>query len=140
QVRTGVQHAGLSEQVQPAHPRAQRKQHEPEPGEDTERRMTTRRAVLGAIAVAWLLLGLYGVASYGHNYYVYRGYDPPHDPAHVAGGRLVTARFYSPALHARRSYLIYLPPGYSPRTHYPVLYLLHGAPGWPRELLDVANL
>ena len=99
-----------------------------------------RRLVVAAVVCAWLVAGLYGVASYGHNYYVYRGYDPPHDPAHVAGGRLVTARFYSPALHARRSYLLYLPPGYSPRTRYPVLYLLHGAPGWPRELLDVANL
>jgi len=102
--------------------------------------MTTRRAVLGAIAVAWLLLGLYGVASYGHNYYVYRGYDPPHDPAHVAGGRLVSSRFYSPALRSWRSYLVYLPPGYSPLRRYPVLYLLHGAPGWPREFVDVADV
>jgi enterochelin esterase-like enzyme len=99
-----------------------------------------RRWVLAAVVLAWLGVGLYGVASYGHNYYVYRGYDPPHDPAHVAGGRLVTGRFYSPALHARRSYLVYLPPGYSPLARYPVLYLLHGAPGWPREFVDVANL
>ena len=99
-----------------------------------------RRWILAAVVLAWLGIGLYGVASYGHNYYVYRGYDPPHDPAHVAGGRLVTAPFYSPALHARRSYLIYLPPGYSPASHYPVLYLLHGAPGWPRQFIDVANL
>ena len=74
--------------------------------------MTTRRAVLGAIAVAWLLLGLYGVASYGHNYYVYRGYDPPHDPAGIVHGRLVSVKFRSGALHSLRSFLTYLPPGY----------------------------
>ncbi len=101
---------------------------------------TARTLVVGAVVLAWLVAGLYGVASYGHNYYVYRGYDPPHDPAHVASGRLVSERFYSPALHARRSYLVYLPPGYSPTTRYPVLYLLHGAPGWPREFIDVADV
>ena len=99
-----------------------------------------RRLVVAAVALAWFAGGLYGVASYGHNYYVYRGYDPPHDPAHVARGRLVAARFYSRALRARRSYLVYLPPGYSPTSRYPVLYLLHGAPGWPRQFIDVANL
>jgi enterochelin esterase-like enzyme len=101
--------------------------------------MSRRPQIAGLVALAWLGVGLYGVASYGHNYDVYRGYDPPHDPAHVAGGRLVTGRFYSPALHAPRSYLVYLPPGYSPLRRYPVLYLLHGAPGWPREFVDVAN-
>jgi enterochelin esterase-like enzyme len=102
--------------------------------------MSARRVVLAAVVLAWLGVGLYGVASYGHNYYVYRGYDPPHDPAHVSSGRLVTASFFSRALHARRSYLVYLPPGYSPFRRYPVLYLLHGAPGWPREFVDVADV
>jgi enterochelin esterase-like enzyme len=101
--------------------------------------MRRRPALLAALAAAWLGVGLYGVASYGHNYYVYRGYDPPHDPAHVAGGRLVAEHFYSRALHGRRSYLVYLPPGYSPTRRYPVLYLLHGAPGSPRQFVDVAN-
>jgi enterochelin esterase-like enzyme len=58
----------------------------------------------------------------------------------VSGGRLVTAHFYSQALHARRSYLVYLPPGYSPQSRYPVLYLLHGTPGFPRQFIDVANV
>ena len=101
--------------------------------------MSHRRLIAAVIALAWLGIGLYGVASYGHSYYVYRGFDPPQDPPHVAGGRLVSAGFYSPALRERRSYLIYLPPGYSPLQRYPVLYLLHGAPGRPRQFVDVAN-
>jgi enterochelin esterase-like enzyme len=101
---------------------------------------TARRLLVGAAVLAWLVAGLYGVASYGHNYYVYRGYDPPHDPPHVSGGRLVTGHFYSQALDARRSYLAYLPPGYSPQARYPVLYFLHGTPGFPRQFVDVANV
>ncbi|HEV7458907.1 MAG TPA: alpha/beta hydrolase-fold protein [Solirubrobacteraceae bacterium] len=101
---------------------------------------TARRLLLGGLILAWLVVGLYGVASYGHNYYVYRGYDPPHDPPHVAGGQVVTGHFYSRALHARRSYLVYLPPGYSPTLRYPVLYFMHGAPGSPHQFIDVANV
>jgi enterochelin esterase-like enzyme len=101
--------------------------------------VTLGRGLIAVFVAAWLAVGLYGVASYGHNYYVYRGYDPPHDPAHIAGGRLVSEHFYSSALHAERSYLVYLPPGYSPLARYPVLYLLHGEPGFPRAFIDVAN-
>ncbi|HZS91132.1 MAG TPA: alpha/beta hydrolase-fold protein [Chloroflexota bacterium] len=52
----------------------------------------------------------------------------------VPYGRVVSGTIVSRALHgARRPYYIYLPPGYDrPRfrhERYPVVYLLHGAPG-----------
>lgn len=102
-----------------------------------------RRRVLGLLAVAWLAAGLYGVTSYAHNYQVYRGYDPPRDPTGIARGQLLTVKFRSRALRAPRSFLVYLPPGYAAQAaggrRFPVFYLLHGAPGWPRQFLDVAN-
>jgi enterochelin esterase-like enzyme len=52
----------------------------------------------------------------------------------VPYGRVVSGTLVSRALHgARRPYFIYLPPGYDQprfrRERYPVVYLLHGAPG-----------
>lgn len=103
-----------------------------------------RRLLVGLTALGWLVVGLYGVSSYGHNYYVYRGYSPPHNPPGVPGGRTVDVSFRSQAMRARRSYVIYLPPGYDRAAaagrRFPVLYLLHGAPGWPRLFLDVAGV
>ncbi len=105
--------------------------------------MSPRRLGVTALVLAWLLAGLYGAASYGHDYYVYRGFDPPRDPPGTPAGRDVTMPLYSRALHQRRSYLVYLPAGYDAAAargrRYPVLYLLHGAPGWPRQFLDIAR-
>ena len=46
-------------------------------------------------------------------------------------GKVITERFRSAALGVDKSYLVYLPAGYdaSPRTHWPVLYYLHGLGG-----------
>lgn len=102
-----------------------------------------RRAVAALLALAWLAAGLYGVTSYAHNYEVYRGYDPPRDPAGIPRGQLVTVSFHSRALRARRTFLVYLPPGYAAAAatgrRFPAFYLLHGAPGWPRQFVDIAN-
>jgi len=56
----------------------------------------------------------------------------------VRHGVVTNATLVSPALGGRRqSYLVYLPPGYSDPVNrarrYPVLYLLHGAPGQPSD-------
>jgi S-formylglutathione hydrolase FrmB len=87
------------------------------------------------VLVAWLAAGLLGAASYGHDYYLYRGFPAPKDPPGVAAGRFVQVHFYSAALHQRRSYLVYLPPGYARAAahgrRFPVLYLLHAPPGRP---------
>ncbi|MDB5059016.1 MAG: hypothetical protein JWO59_2488 [Chloroflexi bacterium] len=58
----------------------------------------------------------------------------------VRHGTVVRGIVASPALHgARRSYLVYLPPGYTDPANrgrrYPVLYLLHGSPGTPDDWL-----
>lgn len=88
-----------------------------------------------AAALFWLVLGVLGVKSYGNNYWLYRGFPPPRDPAGVARGRFVRVHFYSRALHQRRSYLIYLPPGYATAAahgrRFPVMYFLHAPPGRP---------
>lgn len=89
-------------------------------------------AALGAV---WLLCGLVGVGTYISRYYDYRGFPPPKDPVGIAPGRLQTMHFYSTALHQRRAYLAYLPPGYDAAAatgrRFPVIYLLHAPPGRP---------
>jgi enterochelin esterase-like enzyme len=99
---------------------------------------------VAALLLAWAAAGVYGVASYGHNYYRYRGFPPPRTPHGVPAGRVVSVSFFSAALGQKRSYLIYLPPGYSAAAarggRFPVLYFLHGSPGWPSLVLDAGHL
>jgi enterochelin esterase-like enzyme len=103
-----------------------------------------KRRLVAAFVAAWLLLGGYGVWSYAHDYYVYRGFGPPQRPPGVAAGALQRVTFDSPALGAPRSYDIYLPPGYEAGVahgqRFGVLYLLHGSPGWPRLFLDAGAM
>lgn len=93
------------------------------------------KRLLAVGLVCWLVAGAAGAGAYVHDYSLYRGFPPPQTPAGVKQGRLVTKHFYSHALHQRRSYLAYLPPGYaSAAAHgkrFPVLYLLHAPPGRP---------
>jgi enterochelin esterase-like enzyme len=102
------------------------------------------RWVVAALALAWAALGIYGAATYGHNYYRYRGFPAPRTPAGIPAGKVVKASFFSRALGGRRSYLIYLPPGYSAAAargrRYSVYYFLHGSPGWPSLVLDAGHL
>jgi len=98
----------------------------------------------GLALAAALALGLLGVYRYLANYWVYRGYAPPHDPAYVRDHG-TSARFYvaSPALGGRRQPVdVYLPPGYNSHPHerYPVLYLLHGFPGRPGAFVATVRL
>jgi enterochelin esterase-like enzyme len=103
-----------------------------------------RRASLVAVALAWVALGVWGVESYASHYYTYRGFAPPQDPRGVEVGRGVTEWAYSPALRKREEYLIYLPPGYDRLSkagkRFPVLYLLHGSPGFPALFVNAGNL
>jgi enterochelin esterase-like enzyme len=91
--------------------------------------------LLAAAAAGFFGLGALGGYRYVNNYWLYRGYDPPHDPAFVTNrGTLTTVSVRSPALGGlSRPVEVYLPPGYAahPRRRYPVLYLLHGFPGLP---------
>jgi enterochelin esterase-like enzyme len=104
--------------------------------------MTSR--LRSGFAAAFVAVGIFGAGSYAHAYYLYRGFGPPRDPRGVAHGRLVHVSFYSPALRARRSYDIYLPPGYQAAVRagrrFGVLYLLHGAPGRPADFIDAGAI
>jgi enterochelin esterase-like enzyme len=103
------------------------------------------RARIGAVAAcAFVAVGLFGAYRYVDNYWNYRGFAPPKDPAyvHVMGA---TSRFYlaSEALGGRRQPVdVYTPPGYAthPLRRYPVIYLLHGVPGRPGAFLATVRL
>lgn len=99
--------------------------------------LRSRLVVLGL--TAFLAVGLLGAYRYLDNYWLYRGFAPPHDPAYVTQ-RGTSVRIYvtSAALGGRSQPVdVYLPPGYAthPRRRYPVLYLLHGVPGRPGAFL-----
>ena len=103
--------------------------------------MSARWLTPVAIAVlgTFLAVGFVGVNRYGRNYWLYRGFPPPHDPTYVLKqGSVEQIKVMSPALGGRsQSVYIYLPPGYAahPNKRYPVLYLLHGFPGRPLAFL-----
>ena len=103
----------------------------------------TAKALATLVALI-VLAGLHGAWSYAHDFYLYRGFPPPRDPAGVTAGRLLTVRFHSEALGGEHDYDLYLPPGYARAAaagqRFPVVYLLHGAPGWPTRFVDAGNL
>lgn len=98
---------------------------------------------LAAALAAFLSIGGYGVWRYADNFWLYRGFAAPHDPAFVQNVG-TTTRFYvtSAALGGRRQPVdVYLPPGYATHPHrrYAVLYLLHGFPGRPGAFLQTVR-
>jgi enterochelin esterase-like enzyme len=103
-----------------------------------------RGPVVAAALAAFLAVGLIGTYRYVDNYWLYRGFAPPHDAAFVkVHGSATTIAVASPALGGRRQQVdVYLPPGYSthPRRRYPVLYLLHGFPGRPGAFLATVRM
>jgi enterochelin esterase-like enzyme len=92
-----------------------------------------------AACCAFIAVGFIGVDRYGRNYWLYRGFPPPHDPAFVSSkGTVQHIKVASAALGGRsQDVYVYLPPGYAqhPQRRYPVLYLLHGFPGRPLAFL-----
>jgi enterochelin esterase-like enzyme len=95
-----------------------------------------RRTVLAAFVVAaWALAGVTGAYQYVHHYWLYRGFPAPRTPHDIPAGSTRVVRIWSPALHQRRAYLVYTPPGYASQAErgrrFPVLYLLHAPPGRP---------
>jgi enterochelin esterase-like enzyme len=104
---------------------------------------TWARAAVLATA-AFLAVGGIGLYRYVENYWLYRGFAPPHDAAFVKV-QGTASRFYlaSPALGGRRQPVdVYLPPGYATHPHrrYPVFYLLHGVPGRPGAFLATVRM
>src|SRR5439155_13632935 len=76
---------------------------------------TTARLLAGATATALFVgVGAAGTYRYVRDYWLYRGFPPPRDPAFVTSAGHVE-RFYvtSPALGGRHQPVdVYLPPGY----------------------------
>jgi enterochelin esterase-like enzyme len=99
-----------------------------------------RLGPLGVALVAFPVIGGIGLYRYLDNFWLYRGFAPPKDPAWVkAQGHQEWIQVKSPALGGRsQQVLVYLPPGYdsNPQRRYPVLYLLHGFPGRPLAMLE----
>jgi enterochelin esterase-like enzyme len=99
------------------------------------------RLIAAALCVALVAVGLLGAYRYWESYYRNRGFATVAYLPHARRGRLLTVHFFSPALHRRADYLVYLPPGYGAgAARYPVYYLLHGSPGRPQVYLDIAGL
>jgi enterochelin esterase-like enzyme len=94
-----------------------------------------------AAAVAWLAAGLAGTTAYVREYDAHRGFGTPHTPAGIPQGSLRVVSFHSAAIGRTERYLVYLPPGYAAAAargaRFPVLYLLHGAPGKMTSFTDV---
>lgn len=93
--------------------------------------------------LAFLAVGGTGTYQYLLNFWNYRGFPPPSDPAFVqTRGSVTDISVASPALGGRRQQvLVFLPPGYatSPARRYPVFYLLHGFPGRPSAFLQTVR-
>src|ERR1700736_3449237 len=88
------------------------------------------------VLALFVTVGLLGVVRYIDNFWRYRGFPPPRDPAFVKSrGSERQIHVKSAAIGGRsQSVYVYLPPGYRrhPRRRYPVFYLLHGFPGRPQ--------
>ena len=136
------------EQVEPAHAGDYRANGGEPRADREERPRRSRRTLVKTLVLLvvgmWIAFGIHGVMSYGHAYYKYRGFDPPKEAHGVSPGRLISVRFYSTALRQRRSFDVYLPPGYASEAaaghRFPVLYLLHGSPGGASLFPDAADL
>ncbi len=86
-----------------------------------------------------IAVGGVGLYRYVDNFWLYRGFPAPREPAYVSvRGTKQTISVASAALGGRQqSVIVYLPPGYAshPLERYPVFYLLHGFPGFPEQFL-----
>ena len=103
-------------------------------------RRALRLVSAAAAAIAFSIVGLAGAYGYGQDYSQHRGFASLVQLPRAGTGRLLKVTFASAALGRRADYMVYLPPGYSPRHRYPVDYLLHGMPGQPRVFVTIANL
>ena len=99
-----------------------------------------RRVGLGLIAALIVAIGAAGAYGYGQAYSLHRGFAPIARLPGAGVSRVETVTFYSAALHRRADYVIALPAGYSARRRYPVMYLLHGAPGSPQAFTSILDL
>ena len=102
------------------------------------------RLAAGVGIALFVAIGLFGAVRYLDGFWLYRGYSPPRDPSFVVHRGIATSfTFSSPSLGGRRQLVdVYLPPGYAAHPHrrYPVMLLLHGAPGRPAAFLETVRM
>lgn len=96
------------------------------------------------VLLAFLVAGLVGTYRYVDNFWLYRGFAAPRDPAFVkVHSRQETMSVASVALGGlSQQVVVSLPPGYdaNPAQRYPVMYLLHGFPGRPLAFLETVRM
>jgi enterochelin esterase-like enzyme len=82
---------------------------------------------------------LAAIAAYGQSgaFRAPEGFDALKE--NIPHGRIDTISYPSKTVGVSRKVLIYTPPGYSKKTKYPVLYLLHGIGGDEKEWLKGAS-
>jgi enterochelin esterase-like enzyme len=101
------------------------------------------KAATALLVLAFVAVGGVGTYRYLDNFWLYRGFSAPQDPAFVSvRGTTEKIAVASPALGGRRqTTYVFLPPGYAahPARRYPVLYLLHGVPGRPKAFLETVR-
>jgi enterochelin esterase-like enzyme len=111
-----------------------------------DRGPSTRRRRVAAVVLAacWLIGGCAGAFVYVHRYDLYRGFPTPQLPTDVPPGRTLDVQFHSAALGRRNHFYVWLPPGYRAGVQagrrYPVMYLLHGAPGDAHEFFSTGEV
>jgi enterochelin esterase-like enzyme len=102
------------------------------------------RLAAAVAAMAFVGVGLVGTFDYLRNFWLYRGFPPPKDPAFVhVVGTTQSISVVSEALGGRHQPVeVYLPPGYAqhPLARYPVMYLLHGFPGRPAAFMRTVRM
>jgi enterochelin esterase-like enzyme len=95
---------------------------------------------LGAAILAAAVGGLFAGCGHAQAQAAGSGAGRAEARAAVASGRLVHVRFHSAAFGTTRAADVLLPPGYAAGVkrgrRFPVLYFLHGSPGWPRLVLQ----
>jgi enterochelin esterase-like enzyme len=87
-----------------------------------------RQPILVAVIV---LLAFLSAFSQSSTKMAPEGFDTVRDG--ILHGKIDTITYHSSTVDSERRALIYTPPGYSPDTKYPVLYLLHGIGGDEKE-------
>jgi enterochelin esterase-like enzyme len=100
--------------------------------------------IFALVLAAFVAVGGVGVYRYVDNYWLYRGFPPPKDPAYVTEhGTEETVSVTSAAIGGRsQRVVVYLPPGYAdnPQRRYPVMYVLHGFPGEPNGVFRALRM
>jgi enterochelin esterase-like enzyme len=113
-------------------------------GTEVSRKRLPLTLAAAVLAAAFVTVGLVGLTRYLRNYWLYRGFPPPRDPAFVSQpGRRETIHVRSAALGGRsQQVIVYLPAAYDAQSsrRFPVVYLLHGFPGRPTAFLETVRV